>query len=89
VALKLVLRESQALLGILGRIEAEIQPREAISEEHLGVLEQELVTVAQKPLKEEWKVVRDGEPVYRLTKYITLAIVSAGMFTEGVLVIRV
>ncbi len=89
MALKLVLRESQALLGILGRIEAEIQPREAISEEHLGVLEQELVTVAQKPLKEEWKVVRDGEPVYRLTKYITLAIVSAGMFTEGVLVIRV
>lgn len=78
--------ESQDLLDILKSLEAEFLPGKQIEKERLRKLETSLVDTAQKLLKTEWKVVRDGEPVYRLTKSIVLIIVLAGLFVCGILV---
>ena len=79
--------ESEDLLILLTKFEDEIQPGKPVSKENLTALEKELVSVAQKLLKREWTVVRDGEPVYRLTKWITLGAVSISLFVLAVLVV--
>jgi hypothetical protein len=72
--------QSATLLASLNAIETAFEQRPLIDEETIAASEKQLLIDSQRLLKREWTRVRDGERIFRITRFAFLMAVCAGTY---------